>query len=50
MSDGAVATTVHRLRQRFGELVRAQIAPTISDPFELEAEVQHLVNLACETQ
>jgi hypothetical protein len=29
MSDGAVKVTVHRLRRRFGELVRAQIARTV---------------------
>ena len=42
MSAGAVAVTVHRLRQRYGELVRAEIAGTVGDPGEVEAELRQL--------
>ena len=32
MTTGAVAVAVHRLRQRYGELVREEIAHTVADP------------------
>src|SRR5207247_94431 len=35
-SEGAVKVTVHRLRRRFGELVRAQIARTLDRPEEID--------------
>jgi len=33
---------VHRMRQRYRELVRAEIAHTVSSPDELEEEMRHL--------
>ena len=42
ISAGAVAVTVHRLRQRYGELVRAEIAGTVGDPGEVESELRQL--------
>jgi len=42
MSEGAVKVTVHRLRRRFGELVRAQIARTVESPDEIEDEIRQL--------
>lgn len=42
ISAGAVAVAVHRLRQRYGELVRAEIAETVDDPGEVEAELRQL--------
>ena len=42
MSVNGVAVTVHRLRQRYRELVRAEIANTVAGPEELEDELQHL--------
>jgi len=42
ISAGAVAVAVHRLRQRYGELVRAEIADTVNDPGEVEAELRQL--------
>jgi len=38
----AVAATVYRLRQRYRELVREQIAHTVLGPEELEEELHHL--------
>src|SRR5207247_1763162 len=35
MSEGAVKVTIHRLRRRFGELVRAQISKTVAGPDEV---------------
>ncbi len=43
MTEGAVKVVVHRLRQRFGELLRAEIEQTVSTPSEVEAELRHLV-------
>jgi len=42
MSEGAVKVTVHRLRRRFGELVRAQIARTVDRPEEIDDEIRQL--------
>jgi RNA polymerase sigma factor (sigma-70 family) len=42
MSTGAVAVAVHRLRQRFRELVHDEIAHTVASPTELEDELRHL--------
>ena len=42
MSPGAVQVAVHRLRRRYGELLRAQIAHTVSRPEEVDEELRHL--------
>jgi RNA polymerase sigma-70 factor (ECF subfamily) len=45
MSESALKVAVHRLRKRFGELLRATIADTVEDPSEVEAELRYLVRL-----
>ncbi len=42
LSEGAVKVAVHRLRQRYGELVRAQVADTVSRPEQVDEELRHL--------
>lgn len=42
MSEGAIKVAVHRLRQRYGELLRAEIAQTVAKPDEVEEELQYL--------
>jgi RNA polymerase sigma-70 factor (ECF subfamily) len=42
MSEGAARVAVHRLRRRYGELLRAEIAHTVARPEEVEAELRHL--------
>ena len=42
LNPGAVAVAVHRLRQRYRDLVRAGIAQTVSGPEEMEEELRHL--------
>ena len=42
MTAGAVQVAVHRLRRRYGELLRAQIAHTVSRPEEVDEELRHL--------
>jgi RNA polymerase sigma-70 factor (ECF subfamily) len=43
MSIGAVKSAVSRLRQRYGELVREEIAHTVFSPAEIEEEIRHLL-------
>ena len=41
-TQGSVAVAVHRLRQRYAELVREEIAHTVSEPAGVEAEMREL--------
>jgi len=41
-SEGAVKVAVHRLRQRYRELLRAEIADTVADPGEIDDEIRNL--------
>lgn len=43
ISEGAVATAVHRLRQRYGQCLRAEIAETVADPAEVDDELRHML-------
>jgi len=38
----SVPVLVHRLRQRYRELVRAEVSQTVTSPTELEEEMRHL--------
>ncbi len=42
LSEGAVKSAAHRLRERYGELVRHEIAQTVNSPDQLEQELSHL--------
>lgn len=42
LSETAVKVTVHRLRQRYRELLRAQIAHTVARPEEVDEEMRYL--------
>lgn len=42
MSEGAVKVAVHRLRRRYRDLVREQVAQTVQTPAEVEDELCHL--------
>ncbi len=42
MSEGAVKMAASRLRRRYGELLREEIARTVADPAEVEDEVKTL--------
>jgi RNA polymerase sigma-70 factor (ECF subfamily) len=41
-TEGAVKAAVHRLRQRYRELLRAEIADTVASPGEVEDEIRNL--------
>jgi len=43
LHEGAVKVAVHRLRRRFRQLVRAEIAQTIPEDDDPEAELRHLM-------
>jgi RNA polymerase sigma-70 factor (ECF subfamily) len=42
MSEGAVKVLVHRLRRRYRELLREEIAQTVESPAQIEDEIQAL--------
>jgi DNA-directed RNA polymerase specialized sigma24 family protein len=42
MTEGAVKTAVHRMRQRYRELFREEIAETCADPAEADDEMRHV--------
>jgi RNA polymerase sigma-70 factor (ECF subfamily) len=43
ISETAVKVAIHRLRARFRELIRAEVAATVSDPNETAEELRHLI-------
>ena len=43
LSGTAIKVVIHRLRERFRAKVRAEVAATLHDPAELDAELRHLV-------
>jgi RNA polymerase sigma-70 factor (ECF subfamily) len=45
VTEGAVKVSVHRMRQRFGELVRAEVAQTVSTPDEAREELRYLISV-----
>jgi RNA polymerase sigma factor (sigma-70 family) len=42
LSEGAVRVAVHRLRQRYRERLRAEVAGTVGSPAEVDSELRHL--------
>ena len=45
MAPGTIAVTVHRLRSRLQELVRAEVAQTVASPDQVEEELKHLMEV-----
>ncbi len=45
MSASAVAVTIHRMRRRYGELLREEIAHTVASPQEVEGEIAYLLEV-----
>lgn len=48
MTEGAVKVAVHRLRRRFRDLVKAEIAQTIDDPLQVREELKYLFEVLCQ--
>jgi RNA polymerase sigma-70 factor (ECF subfamily) len=44
MSEVAVKVAVHRLRRRYRELLREEIAHTVADPAEIDEEIRYLLD------
>jgi len=42
LSEGAARVALHRLRQRFGETLRAEVRQTLEDPGQVEEEIRDL--------
>ena len=42
MTETAARVAVHRLRQRYRQLIRAEVAGTVASPDEVEVEMRHL--------
>jgi RNA polymerase sigma-70 factor (ECF subfamily) len=45
MTEAAVKSAAHRLRQRYHELVREEVAQTVSSPSELDEEIRYLISV-----
>ena len=43
LSEGAARVAAHRLRKRYRELFREEIARTVAEPGEVDAELRHLI-------
>jgi RNA polymerase sigma factor (sigma-70 family) len=43
LTESAVKSALHRLRQRYRELVREEVAHTVADPAEVDAELRYLI-------
>jgi len=48
MGEGAIKMAVHRLRRRYGELIRAEIAQTVTTPEEADEELEFLFSVLCD--
>jgi RNA polymerase sigma-70 factor (ECF subfamily) len=46
ISETAVKVAIHRLRSRFRELIRGEIAATVNDPADIADELRHLIAVA----
>jgi RNA polymerase sigma factor (sigma-70 family) len=44
-TENAVKVSIHRLRQRYGELLRSEIAETVASPSEVDEEVKYLLGV-----
>ena len=42
LKEGAVRVALHRLRRRFRELLRLEVAQTVATPAEVEDEIRYL--------
>jgi RNA polymerase sigma factor (sigma-70 family) len=45
VSVGAIDVAIHRIRQRFGTLLRLQVARTVASEAEIEEEIRYLISV-----
>ena len=43
MTGGAVKVAIHRLRQKFGDAIRQEIADTVGSEEEIAGELRYLI-------
>jgi RNA polymerase sigma-70 factor (ECF subfamily) len=46
LSERTVKVAVHRLRERFRELLRAEVGHTVARPEDIDGELRHLISVA----
>jgi RNA polymerase sigma-70 factor (ECF subfamily) len=44
MSQGALRVAIHRMRRRYRDLLREEIAQTVDSPEQIEEEIAYLLN------
>jgi hypothetical protein len=44
-SEGALRVAIHRLRKRYHDLFRQEIADTVADSAEVESELRYLASV-----
>ena len=49
LSEAATKTAIFRLRRRYGELIREEVAATVGDSGDVEAEIQHLITVLADS-
>ena len=45
LSESALKSAVHRMRARYRELLREDVAHTVSDPAEVAGEIRYLITV-----
>ncbi len=45
LSEGTIRVAMHRMRRRYGDLLREEMAATVTTPEEMEDELRHLTNV-----
>lgn len=45
VTDATLRLLIHRMRKRYGKLIEEEIAQTVSDPDDVEAELSHLMRV-----
>jgi hypothetical protein len=48
LSEGGLRSAVYRMRQRHRELVRGEVAQTVSHPAEVDEEIRYLLRVISE--
>lgn len=49
LTEGAVKVAIHRLRKRFRDVVKAQIAQTVEEPHQVREELRYLVEVLAQS-
>ena len=47
INENALKQEVHRMKRRFGELLRAEVAHTVAHPDEVAEELRYLIDVIC---